>query len=77
MIRWRRTSWVSWRCTMAGECPVDRDSVLVLTIRWRRRYSDAVALFNEALRIAKPVQGSPLAWSTTHLNLGHALRKLQ
>lgn len=41
------------------------------------RFEEAVELFNEALRLANKIQGSPIAWAITHLNLGHALRKLK
>lgn len=40
-------------------------------------YEEAVTLFQETLRLSRGVQGSPAAWASTHLNLGHAFRKLQ
>ncbi|KAK4700979.1 anaphase-promoting complex subunit 6, partial [Phenoliferia sp. Uapishka_3] len=40
-------------------------------------YDEAITLLRQALALAKKVQGSPAAWSTTHLNLGHAYRKLK
>ncbi|KAL8286853.1 hypothetical protein RQP46_003859 [Phenoliferia psychrophenolica] len=41
------------------------------------RFEDAITFFRQALALAKKVQGSPAAWATTHLNLGHAYRKLK
>ncbi|GAA5997071.1 hypothetical protein JCM5350_007746 [Sporobolomyces pararoseus] len=40
-------------------------------------YERAIQFFSEALVLAKNVQSSQAAWSTTHLNLGHAYRKLE
>ncbi|GAA5861337.1 hypothetical protein JCM8547_006096 [Rhodosporidiobolus lusitaniae] len=36
----------------------------------------AVQYFRETLVMARNMQSSPAAWATTHLNLGHAYRKL-
>lgn len=43
---------------------------------YKENYQGAIELFSKTLRLAKNVQGSKTAWSTTHLNLGHAYRKL-
>ena len=43
----------------------------------RTRYAEAVEYFKQALQLAKNVQSSQAAWTTTHLNLGHAYRKLK
>ncbi|GAA5914945.1 uncharacterized protein JCM6883_001771 [Sporobolomyces salmoneus] len=40
-------------------------------------YNRAIQFFSETLALARNVQSSQAAWSTTHLNLGHAYRKLQ
>lgn len=42
-----------------------------------RRYERAIQFFSETLSLARNVQSSQAAWSTTHLNLGHAYRKLE
>ncbi|GAA5966860.1 hypothetical protein JCM21900_001177 [Sporobolomyces salmonicolor] len=42
-----------------------------------QQYERAVQYFQETLVLARNVQSSPVAWATTHLNLGHALRKLK
>ncbi|GAA5884461.1 hypothetical protein JCM16303_005092 [Sporobolomyces ruberrimus] len=39
-------------------------------------FERAIQFFSEALVLARNVQSSQVAWSTTHLNLGHAYRKL-
>ncbi|KAI5474174.1 cell division control protein Cdc16 [Pseudohyphozyma bogoriensis] len=40
------------------------------------KYDDAIAHFKQSLLLAKEVQGSKASTATTHLNLGHAYRKL-
>ncbi|GAA6010469.1 hypothetical protein JCM11491_006953 [Sporobolomyces phaffii] len=40
-------------------------------------YERAIQFFTETLLLARNVQSSQAAWSTTHLNLGHAYRKLE
>ncbi|GAA5851308.1 hypothetical protein JCM3766R1_004153 [Sporobolomyces carnicolor] len=40
-------------------------------------YERAIQFFSETLSLARNVQSSQAAWSTTHLNLGHAYRKLE
>ena len=42
-----------------------------------RSFDKAAQLFRETLGVARHVQSSPAAWSATHLNLGHAYRKLK
>lgn len=39
-------------------------------------YADAVTLFKDALALAQVTQGSHVAWATTYVNLGTALRKI-
>ncbi|GAA5941504.1 anaphase promoting complex subunit CDC16 [Sporobolomyces koalae] len=39
-------------------------------------YERAIQFFRETLSLVQTVQSSQAAWSTTHLNLGHAYRKL-
>ncbi|GAA5828340.1 hypothetical protein JCM11251_006205 [Rhodosporidiobolus azoricus] len=41
-----------------------------------QQYDRAVQSFRETLVMARIMQSSPSAWATTHLNLGHAYRKL-
>ncbi|BGP06853.1 anaphase-promoting complex subunit Cut9 [Rhodotorula toruloides] len=42
-----------------------------------QQYEHAVQCFQDALLLARRVQSSPSAWSATHLNLGHAHRRLR
>ncbi|BGP38750.1 anaphase-promoting complex subunit Cut9 [Rhodotorula kratochvilovae] len=42
-----------------------------------QQFDRAARLFRETLGLARHVQSSPAAWASTHLNLGHAYRKLQ
>ncbi|GAA6050908.1 hypothetical protein JCM3770_002528 [Rhodotorula araucariae] len=42
-----------------------------------QQFDRAVQLFRETLGLARHVQSSPAAWASTHLNLGHAYRRLQ
>lgn len=48
-----------------------------VTAYWNGDYSSAVDYFTQTLELAKNVQGSAIAWVKTHLNLGHAWRKLR
>ncbi|KAM0754433.1 cell division control protein 16 [Meredithblackwellia eburnea MCA 4105] len=41
------------------------------------QFEQAIAFFKQALILSKKVQSSQASWATTHLNLGHAYRKLQ
>ncbi|BGP54532.1 anaphase-promoting complex subunit Cut9 [Rhodotorula sphaerocarpa] len=41
------------------------------------QHEHAIQYFLQTLGLAKRVQSSPAAWTATHLNLGHAYRKLE
>lgn len=43
---------------------------------YNERYAEAINFFSSALRHAEAVQASPTSWASTHLNMGHAYRKL-
>ena len=43
---------------------------------FNEKYQDAINLFSLALQYAESVQSSPSSWASTHLNMGHAYRKL-
>lgn len=47
------------------------DALVVLS------YERAIQYSLKTLALAKRVQSSPAGWTATHLNLGHAYRKLE
>jgi len=63
------------RDACGGQDPLVLNELGVVAVH-EGKVEEAVELFQGALRLAKGVQGSPAAWTTTHLNLGHAWRKL-
>ncbi|GAA5914858.1 hypothetical protein JCM6882_007823 [Rhodosporidiobolus microsporus] len=60
---------------MCAEDPLVVNELGVIALH-NQQYERAVQSFRETLVMARNMQSSPTAWATTHLNLGHAYRKL-
>ncbi|GAA6027906.1 hypothetical protein JCM8097_001775 [Rhodosporidiobolus ruineniae] len=60
---------------MCAEDPLVVNELGVIALH-NQEYARAVQYFRETLVMARNMQSSPAAWATTHLNLGHAYRKL-
>ncbi|GAA5969752.1 hypothetical protein JCM11641_008031 [Rhodosporidiobolus odoratus] len=67
--------YVTAAAQVCSEDPAVRNEMGVVAMM-NQQYHRAVQLFREALVIARNMQSSPRGWASTHLNLGHAYRKL-
>ncbi|GAA5910355.1 hypothetical protein JCM8208_006019 [Rhodotorula glutinis] len=61
---------------ICGDDPLVLNELGVVALQ-NQAFDKAAQLFRETLGVARHVQSSPAAWSATHLNLGHAYRKLK
>ncbi|TNY24498.1 cell division control protein 16 [Rhodotorula diobovata] len=61
---------------ICGDDPLVLNELGVVALH-NQQFDRAAQLFRETLGVARHVQSSPAAWTSTHLNLGHAYRKLK